>query len=254
MKRSFSSSHISDKDEEGRINLNLSLSLPPSDSIAEEQTNSPFQNLNFLPLKAPLSPLSSHESHTLSQEITPSAGPSRSLRTRRSSAQKLKPGKTETVPPPYPWATSYRATVYSLEYLLSNNITKITGELQCKSCDLIFEIEYDLQEKFMEVASFISENKFTMHDRAPQIWINPNLPACEKCRQNSDVKLLASKKKSINWLFLFLGQMLGCLKLSELKYFCKHTKNHRTGAKDRVLYLTYLGLCKQLDPNGPFDI
>jgi hypothetical protein len=47
--------------------------------------------------------------------------------------------------------------------------------------------------------------------------------------------------------------MLGCCTLDQLKYFCKHTKNHRTGAKDRVLFLAYLGLCKQLDPNGPFD-
>ncbi|KAL4352204.1 hypothetical protein GQ457_06G007910 [Hibiscus cannabinus] len=53
---------------------------------------------------------------------------------------------------------------------------------------------------------------------------------------------------------VLLGKMLGCCKLSELKYFCKHTKNHKTGAKDRVLYLTYMGLCKQLDPTGPFHI
>ncbi|WOH09609.1 hypothetical protein DCAR_0729067 [Daucus carota subsp. sativus] len=47
-------------------------------------------------------------------------------------------------------------------------------------------------------------------------------------------------------------QMLGCCTVEQLKYFCKHTKNHRTGAKDRVLYLTYLAICKQLDPKGPF--
>ncbi|KAL1809528.1 hypothetical protein ACET3Z_026518 [Daucus carota] len=29
-------------------------------------------------------------------------------------------------------------------------------------------------------------------------------------------------------------QMLGCCTVEQLKYFCKHTKNHRTGAKDRV--------------------
>ncbi|XP_031257817.1 uncharacterized protein LOC116115824 [Pistacia vera] len=258
MKRSMSSSplnDISDREDDGW--LNLTLSLPPPDPSAAAQTNPHCQNLNLPPLAIPLSPPSSHESHpspTLSQEITTGAGPSRSSRTRRSPAQKLKPGKTEAVPAPYPWATTHRATVYSLEHLLSHNITKIRGELQCKRCEISFEIEYDLQEKFMEVASFISENKFTMHDRAPEIWINPNLPSCKVCGQNNSVRPVTSKKKSINWLFLFLGQMLGCLKLSQLKYFCKHTKNHRTGAKDRVLYLAYLGLCKQLDPNGPFDI
>ncbi|KAF9684343.1 hypothetical protein SADUNF_Sadunf04G0108500 [Salix dunnii] len=46
---------------------------------------------------------------------------------------------------------------------------------------------------------------------------------------------------------------IGCCTLDQLKYFCKHTKNHRIGAKDRVLFLAYLGLCKQLNPNGPFD-
>jgi hypothetical protein len=93
-----------------------------------------------------------------------------------------------------------------------------------------------------------------MHDRAPSDWMNPVLPRCQFCDQENSVKpVIANKKQKINWLFLLLGQMLGCCTLDQLKYFCKHTKNHRTGAKDRVLYLAYLGMCKQLDPNGPFD-
>ncbi|ESR42237.1 hypothetical protein CICLE_v10012452mg [Citrus x clementina] len=174
-------------------------------------------------------------------------------RNRKSPVQKLRPGKTETIPAPFPWATTRRATVHSLEYLTSHNMNKISGEVQCKRCEQKYEIEYDLHAKFMEVASFISENKYTMHDRAPAIWMNPNLPNCKFCGQSNCVKPILGKKKSINWLFLLLGHMLGCCKLSELKYFCKHTRNHRTGAKDRVLYLTYLSLCKQLDPNGLYD-
>ncbi|KAG5588223.1 hypothetical protein H5410_048657 [Solanum commersonii] len=46
--------------------------------------------------------------------------------------------------------------------------------------------------------------------------------------------------------------MLGCCTLDELKFFCEHTDNHRTGAKDRVLFLAYLTLCRQVDPTGPF--
>lgn len=130
----------------------------------------------------------------------------------------------------------------------------ITGAVQCKRCEHQFEIDYDLKKKFREVGSFIAENKDAMHDRAPSVWMNPVLPTCQFCQQENCVKpIIADKKKYINWLFLLLGQMLGCCTLEQLKYFCKHTKNHRTGAKDRVLYLTYLGLCKQLDPNGPFD-
>ncbi|CBI32666.3 unnamed protein product, partial [Vitis vinifera] len=159
----------------------------------------------------------------------------------------LRPGKSETIPQPYPWATTRRAKVRSVSDLLSKGILKITGDVQCKRCEKRYQIEYNLQEKFTEVNTFITVNMDNMHDRAPQIWQSPILPNCRFCEQNNCVKPLLGKKRRINWLFLFLGQMLGCCKLAELKYFCKHTKSHRTGAKDRVLYLTYLGLLKQLD-------
>ncbi|PRQ43368.1 hypothetical protein RchiOBHm_Chr3g0467741 [Rosa chinensis] len=182
------------------------------------------------------------------------AGSSRSSRARRSSAQTLREGKTEDIPAPYPWATTKRAQVYSRRYLLSNGIKKISGAVQCKKCDQKYEIEYDLEQKFEEVATYVSQHKSAMRDRAPAVWMTPTLPDCKFCGQTNCVKPEMDKKRSINWLFLLLGQMLGMCKLNELKYFCKHTKNHRTGAKDRVLYLTYLGLLKQLEPNGPFDI
>ncbi|XP_068317127.1 uncharacterized protein [Pyrus communis] len=182
------------------------------------------------------------------------SGPSRPTRARRSPVQTLKQGKSEDIPAPFPWAITKRATVHNLDYLLSNGMNTINGLMQCKKCDQSYEIHYNLRQKFKEIAGYISKHKCNMHDRAPADWMNPTLPNCKFCDQNNCMKPVISKKRSINWLFLLLGQMLGCCKLSELKYFCKHTKNHRTGAKDRVLYLTYLGLCKQLDPNGPFEI
>ncbi|KAH7510958.1 hypothetical protein FEM48_ZijujUnG0061700 [Ziziphus jujuba var. spinosa] len=125
-------------------------------------------------------------------------GPSsRSTRVRRNPTQAPREGKSETIPAPFPWATTHRATVHTLDYLVEKQILTVNGDVQCKRCERQYEMEFDLREKFHE--------------------------------------------------------MLGCCTLEQLKYFCKHTKNHRTGAKDRVLYLTYLGLCKQLDPTGPFD-
>ncbi|XVE49408.1 hypothetical protein DITRI_Ditri01bG0080300 [Diplodiscus trichospermus] len=197
-------------------------------------------------------PVSSSSSSVVSGSTV--TGPSRPVRVRRNPTQAPREGKSDTVRPPYPWATNRRATVHSVNYLLSKEITKISGDVQCKRCERQYKIDYDLKEKFTEIGTFIAENKSAMHHRAPPVWKNPVLPKCQFCDQeNSAEPVIARKKKEINWLFLLLGQMLGCCTLKQLKYFCKHTKNHRTGAKDRVLYLTYLGLCMQLDPAGPFN-
>ncbi|KAM3217377.1 hypothetical protein P3L10_026820 [Capsicum annuum] len=173
-------------------------------------------------------------------------------RNRRTSTQSIKQGKSEVITPPYPWMTSRRAIVHTLDYLISNKITIISGEVQCKKCEQQYQIKFDLQEKFKEIAAFILRTRSLMHDRAPIIWMNPNLPNCKYCNQINCVKPIISEKRSINWLFLLLGQTIGCCKINELKYFCRHTRNHRTGAKDRLVYLTYMELCKQLDPSGPF--
>lgn len=160
----------------------------------------------------------------------------------------------DTIPTPFVWATNRRATVHSFRYLLQNQIFKITGELQCKRCNKRFEMTIDVREKCPEILNYFASHRHSMHDRAPDDWMNPLLPKCKYCNEENSVKpVIAEKKKAINWLFLLLGQMLGCCTLEQLKYFCKHTGNHRTGAKNRVLYLTCLGLCKQLDPNGPFN-
>ncbi|WJX28182.1 hypothetical protein P8452_16933 [Trifolium repens] len=182
----------------------------------------------------------------------PSPPPIQPPRIRAGRA--LNNGKSEIVPALFLWATNRKATVHNFDYLLHNQIFDIIGDVQCKRCDKIFQISFDVRYKFPEISQFIAENRHTMNDRAT-IWMNPRLSRCENCNQENCVKpIITDKKRSINWLFLLLGQMLGCCTLSQLKYFCKHTKNHRTGAKDRLLYLTYLGLCKQLDPNGPFHV
>ncbi|OAY25499.1 wiskott-Aldrich syndrome protein family member 2 [Manihot esculenta] len=192
-------------------------------------------------------------SPSLQRQEASTVGPSRIPRARRNPSQAPRDGKSENIPPPFPWATNHRATVHTLDSLQARKIETITGAVQCKRCEKQYEESYDLKEKFDQVGKYILENKNSMHDRAPNHWMSSILPACKYCGQKESVKpLISEKKKSINWLFLFLGEMLGCCTLEQLKYFCKHTKNHRTGAKDRVLYLTYLELCKQLVPNGPF--
>ncbi|XVF08029.1 hypothetical protein REPUB_Repub06bG0190100 [Reevesia pubescens] len=133
---------------------------------------------------------------------------SRPSRSRRNPFQTPRQGKAETIPPLFPWATTQRAMAHSLDYHLSHNMMTISGEVQCKKLDKVYKIEYELQQKFKEIAAFISENRFAMHDRAPSSWMNPNLPSCEFC--GNCVKPVVSKKRSINWLFLLLGEMLGC--------------------------------------------
>ncbi|XP_060206942.1 uncharacterized protein LOC132634848 [Lycium barbarum] len=184
--------------------------------------------------------------------VQPPPPPPQQRRPRKRKLSNI--SKNDTVSPPYPWATNKRAIVHSLNVLYSNQIFTIKGDVQCKRCEKKYEMEFNLREKFEQIGTFIALNKASMHDRAPDIWMNPIFPTCKFCKQENSVKpIIATKKKEINWLFLLLGQFLGCCTLEQLKYFCKHNKNHRTGAKDRVLYLTYLTLCRQLDSSGPFD-
>ncbi|XP_031131834.1 ATPase WRNIP1-like [Ipomoea triloba] len=160
---------------------------------------------------------------------------------------------SETIVPPYEWATDRPAIVHTLDHLLSNRIEKIKGEVKCKRCECEYEMELDLRDNFSQLEEFIWENKDEMYERAPEVWTNPTLPRCRYCHQDNSAKPVISRsQKAINWLFLLLGQLLGCCTLVQLRYFCKHTKNHRTGAKDRLLYLAYLTLCKQLRPTAPF--
>lgn len=166
----------------------------------------------------------------------------------------LGPGKSETIPPPYPWATEHRAIIRSLDDLTRNGIEKIRGEMKCKKCGVESKMEFNLIEKFMEVESFISMNKSEMHQRAPRGWECPPRQDCGRCSGEGCTEPVTGKKREMNWLFLLLGQMIGFSSLEHLKYLCKHTRNHRTGAKDRLVYIAYMCLCKQLHPTGPYDL
>ncbi|KAL4587782.1 hypothetical protein LXL04_000656 [Taraxacum kok-saghyz] len=202
------------------------------------------------PEQPPPQPLSIH----IPQPPPPPPPPRTTRRQRRNPTHAPRLGKPQTIQPPFSWATDRRGQVHNLKYLIEKGITTISGDVQCKRCEQSYQIEYDLVQKFSEVSRYVWENKYSFRDRAPACWMNPTLPKCRYCHQENSVKpKMAESKKSVNWLFLLLGQMLGCCTLDQLKYFCKHTGHHRTGAKDRVLFLTYLGLCKQVNPDGPFD-
>ncbi|KAL0386972.1 UNVERIFIED_CONTAM: hypothetical protein Sradi_2579000 [Sesamum radiatum] len=183
------------------------------------------------------------------------ASSSRPPRARRTPSRAPRVGKSTTITPAFPWAMNRRATVHRMSYLISRQIFTISGQVQCKKCERQDTLHFDLRQRFFKVATYVAENKINMCQRAPRSWMNPTLPRCRLCEEDNSVKpVISNKKRSINWLFLFLGEMLGCCTLDQLKYFCKHTNNHRTGAKDRVLFLTYIGICKQVDPSGPFEI
>ncbi|KAE8660995.1 hypothetical protein F3Y22_tig00116944pilonHSYRG00269 [Hibiscus syriacus] len=177
--------------------------------------------------------------------------PSRTIRHRKNSTNAPREGKSETIEPPYPWATNHRATVHELQHLLSNGIRTITGEVQCKRCERQYKMEYDLEEKFKEIGSYIALNKHSMHDRAPSVWRNPVLPRCRFCGQENCAKLvLSGKKRAINWLFLLLGQMIGRLLHSRTAQVFLQT--HQDCQRSR--YLHRLSLSLQATPSyWPFQ-
>ncbi|XP_059310229.1 uncharacterized protein LOC132061419 [Lycium ferocissimum] len=253
---------VEEEDDDINDLLTLRLSYRPTTRPRKQSPEKIESDLPVGPPSLPPPPLPISPSSTLylppvtvlASTVPIEAVPIQPMRKRRNPSKATnKEGKNE-IPPPFPWATNRRATVHTLDYLLSKQLFKISGEVQCKRCERKYQMDFDLKEKFLEIGTYIAENKSTMHDRAPDIWMNPLLPTCQFCNQENSVKpIVSNEKNNINWLFLLLGRMLGCCTLDDLKFFCEHTKNHRTGAKDRVLYLTYLTLCKQLDPTGPFD-
>ncbi|KAL4025021.1 hypothetical protein IC575_013395 [Cucumis melo] len=227
-------------------------SPPPPPSPAEFPSSLP------LPLQSPplpfdyLQPPPTQQTQNQPPEIPK---PKRQTQNQPPEIPKPKRRRTQAdnsrIEPPYPWSTEKGAVIHKLEYLEANNILTIKGEVKCKRCDRKDEIEYELISKFDEIRRFIEREKDNMHDRAPDRWVNPILLNCNFCNKEECVEPIISEANSnINWLFLLLGNFLGCLKLSQLKYFCTQTNIHRTGAKDRLIYLTYLALCKQLQPNS----
>jgi hypothetical protein len=151
--------------------------------------------------------------------------------------------------PPFPWATERPAQHDTLEALLRRGVASVTGQARCKRCGDRKDIEYDLATKFRALRDYVAATRHDMNDRAPDVWMYPALPDCDKCGNKAAMwPEIAAEKSEINWLFLLLGQMLGCCTLEQLKYFCKNTGRHRTGAKNRVLYYAYIEMCNQLEP------
>ncbi|CAH8388489.1 unnamed protein product [Eruca vesicaria subsp. sativa] len=223
------------------------LTTSPSYLLSSSLIYSPYQTLSrgsSTPIQPPTFDFLTPERPV----VRPVATAAESRRSYRSQSSRNQ--KDDTIPPPYPWATNKRGAIQSLENLESKQITTITGDVQCKHCEKVYQMSYNLREKFSQVENVFVTRKRLMRERAPAFWTNPEPMRCELCGRDKAVKpVIADRKSQINWLFLLLGQMLGYCTLEQLKNFCKHSKSHRTGAKDRVLYLTYLGLCKMLEPN-----
>ncbi|CAH8362781.1 unnamed protein product, partial [Eruca vesicaria subsp. sativa] len=117
--------------------------------------------------------------------------------------------------PPYPWATTRPARIQNLRYLYCNNINLIFGQVHCKPCESTQTIQYNLREKFGELYHYINDNKEVMRQRAQKVWSSPKLTPCGSCK-NGTKPVIGENKEEINWLFLLLGQMLGCCTLDQL--------------------------------------
>ncbi|CAN8272305.1 unnamed protein product [Cochlearia groenlandica] len=241
---------------QNQINLDLSLGLPsPPPPPPPPQENTVFSN-GFMQMLTSISDpppyhMAAPPHGYYTTVIRPCNVPNPS---EQLLGQPPQAGEAMSIEiPPYPWATTRPALIHTLRYLVSNNINIIYGQVHCKSCENTQTLEYNLREKFEELYSYIKENKEGLRQRAPPVWMSPKLTPCGSC-QTSMKPVIGDNKEGINWLFLLLGQMLGCCTLEQLRYFCDKTSQHRTGSKDRVLYLTYLGLCKQLEPCDTFSL
>ncbi|KAI9123741.1 hypothetical protein K1719_005041 [Acacia pycnantha] len=152
---------------------------------------------------------------------------------------------------PYAWTTDRPAYVHDKSHLEKNFIYTVTGTVRCNKCGKEYSVVFNIEEKLKQFESFVESKKRTMHNRAPPEWTSPQSLVCEHCTGDGVRPVIDVRKDDINWLFLFLGQMLGYCTLEQLKYFCACTQNHRTGSKDRVLYDTYREIFKQLRPDLP---
>uniref|UniRef100_A0A0D9WJD2 DUF7086 domain-containing protein n=1 Tax=Leersia perrieri TaxID=77586 RepID=A0A0D9WJD2_9ORYZ len=157
--------------------------------------------------------------------------------------------------PPYPWATNKLAKHHTIAELSRRGITSIEGETKCRRCDKRNLKTYNISEKFQNLIEYFIPNHRDMNDRASNKWMNPRAQDCVDCGQKNCVRpVIAAEKERINWLFLLLDETLGFCTLDQLKFLCEHTKRHRTGAKDRLLFSAYEELCCQLVPgNLPFE-
>ncbi|KAJ0611351.1 hypothetical protein HanHA300_Chr01g0014451 [Helianthus annuus] len=226
--------------------LDFSIQLPPSQPpVTTTDQDPPLPMFLFVhpsqppqqPPQQPFPPVNTNQDSDPKTKLTmslystppqqppqlPLPPPHAPRRNRRKPSHAPREGKSPIIAPPFPWATDHRAQVHNLNYLTENQITTISGDVECKRCEKRYKIEYNLEQKYQQVSSYVAMHMHEFHDRAPKKWMSPTLPTCKFCHQENCVK--------------------------PLKYFCKHTGNHRTGAKDRVLFLTYLELCKQVSPD-----
>ncbi|XP_010463314.2 PREDICTED: uncharacterized protein LOC104743981 [Camelina sativa] len=142
--------------------------------------------------------LTAHQEMGPAMMMTNTAPPP--VRNYRSEPAVNQNEKPETIPPPFPWATNIRGEIHSLEYLESKEITTITGEVQCRHCEQVYEMSYDLREKFAAVEKIFVMMKRIMRERAPQMWTNPEQRRCELCGREKAVKpVIAERKSQINW-------------------------------------------------------
>ncbi|KAH0632674.1 hypothetical protein KY284_035460 [Solanum tuberosum] len=116
-------------------------------------------NLGASPLSLPLPPpppLSNVNNEGARMRVGLTSG---RMRRTSTSTQSTIEEKDETITPPYPWATSRHAIIHTLDYLVSKEITNISGDVQCKKCQQQYKIQYDLQEKFNEIANHAITNR-----------------------------------------------------------------------------------------------
>lgn len=223
---------------EDDVSLTLNLAPPVQDSSHEER-------------RPPIAPA------CLQQATSPGSSEQERCRSRRRQTpvdHRNARRKEEVIPPPYVWATDRRAVVHPLDRITQSGVISIQEEVICKRCDRTQKVDINLQASFLQLENYFMSNRDVMHDRAPKSWMVPRLLDCTLCHQTDCVKpVINPRKRDINWLFLMLTGTLGLCTLDQLKYFCKHTHKHRTGAKDRVLYLTYVGLLNQLNPGGHYQ-
>ncbi|KAG0463438.1 hypothetical protein HPP92_019507 [Vanilla planifolia] len=245
------------------LNLELSLSLPhpmpeeplgidvlslpppttsssPFDAAAVASTSSPTPTTLQLPFPSDLWFFYCAQSIAIEPNLRPD--PMR----RRAARHAVR--VVERIEPHFPWAAEYHAKVRSLAELRALGIFQVQGNYICGNCGHKVTAEYDVETEFGKLLAFMAANEAAIcNNSLPSEWREPFCPSCPMCSKVMKPEAADTMEKT-NWLFLLLGQTIGHLDLTLLRYFCKHNEVHRTGSKDRLVCSTYLTLCSQLDP------
>ncbi|KAH1039440.1 hypothetical protein J1N35_041183 [Gossypium stocksii] len=151
-------------------------------SVPSVPTNEPMSDLgrettqNEGAIEHPIPGSATGKAFSIGRATTPNLNPNPNptvaapfgRRARANPFHKLKGGKSETITAPYPWATTRRARVHDLNYLQSKNIRTINGQVECKVCQTVYTIEYDIEEKLKGIKDFVLGNRWRMNDRAPK--------------------------------------------------------------------------------------